>query len=144
MLWNAALATKCCKQKEASRWNMTQTTFKFKIILNSSTALRNNDLWSCHFRLIFGCFTVKVLQEIHSLMILSLIKTLLRDHLHMAKNLSTKSRRSVNEVSMKSQRRIFLHRRSFSCQKTSPRLRRGRIFNFILIFFCKTHFFCNF
>ena len=42
----------------------------------------------------------------------------------MAKNLSTKS-----------QRRIFLRRQSFSCQKISARLRRRRIFNLICKFF---------
>ena len=35
----------------------------------------------------------------------------LRAHLHMAKNFSTKCRRSLSEVSTKSQRRIFLRRR---------------------------------
>ena len=42
---------------------------------------------------------------------------------------STKCQRIVDEVS----RRIFFRRRSFSCQKTSPRLRQRRFFYLILI-----------
>ena len=40
--------------------DMTQSTFKFKIILYfPAIALRNIDLWSCHFRLIFCCLCSK-------------------------------------------------------------------------------------
>ena len=55
----------------------------------------------------------------------------------MAKNLSTKSRRSVNEVSAKdfsSPAKFFF----------AEKLRLQRIFYLILIFSAKTHFFRNF
>ena len=45
-----------------------------KVYWIPAIALRNIDLWSCHFRLIFAAYVVKVLQDIYYLMISSLKK----------------------------------------------------------------------
>ena len=72
----------------------------------------------------------------------------LRAHLHMAKNLLTKSRRSLDEVSTKSRRSLnevstksqrIVDEGFFFALSAHDAEFRGRIYNFNLFFFAKLH-----